>query len=91
MLLSSVAQIVLSLPSKPKEQHCWIDRVYGSKPTLLSGGFLMQVAGVSGDVRRVLQLSRKAAEICEEECCPQARDLPSLSHSQLAARVCLPC
>lgn len=28
---------------------------------------MVQVAGVSGDVRRVLQLCRKASEACEEE------------------------
>lgn len=37
---------------------------------------VMQVAGVSGDVRRVLQLCRKAAEICEEEQCIQASTSP---------------
>ena len=31
----------------------------------------VQVAGVSGDVRRVLQLCRKASEVCEEHGCSQ--------------------
>jgi len=35
---------------------------------------------VSGDVRRVLQLCRKAAEICEEECVLQASSVLALMH-----------
>jgi Cdc6-like AAA superfamily ATPase len=40
---------------------------YRMRNMALICGSELQVAGVSGDVRRVLQLCRKAAEICEEE------------------------
>ena len=51
----------------------------------------LQVAGVSGDVRRVLQLSRKAAEICEEEKCQQARLLVAVERSLAkTSQFCVP-
>ena len=50
----------------------------------------LQVAGVSGDVRRVLQLSRKAAEICEEEKCQQARLFTAVRRSLSETSQCCP-